>query len=281
MGIWEMNNKILYGIISVAFVGGLFSAVYAGPILPTITLAGTVDMVNNQIKNLQDPTDPQDAATKAFVESLFSCDGAGQSCVVGLGECQNSGINVCVMGSAQCTVSAGASSPEICDSLDNDCDGTSDEDFPTVGDSCSVGLGICQSNGNLVCSQDKTAVECDAVPGTPQNEICNNLDEDCNGLVDDNCVLCDPLNPEPVCGANMACLPRQAGNPLCLPAGTGTQGDACTNNLDCAPTLGCLGFNNVFQCRQLCAVSNPICPMGTTCTSFLLFIGNEEYGACI
>jgi len=35
-----MNNKILLALIAVAFVGGLFSAAYAGPILPTITLGG-------------------------------------------------------------------------------------------------------------------------------------------------------------------------------------------------------------------------------------------------
>jgi len=37
-----MNNRILYSIIAVAFVGGLFSAVYAGPMMPKITLAGDV-----------------------------------------------------------------------------------------------------------------------------------------------------------------------------------------------------------------------------------------------
>ena len=35
----------------------------------TITLAGTVDMDNNQIKNVQTPTEPQDAATKEYVDT--------------------------------------------------------------------------------------------------------------------------------------------------------------------------------------------------------------------
>ena len=50
-----MNNKILYGIIAVAFVGGMFTVAYAGPIsqiaaeidLPTITLAGNVDITGD------------------------------------------------------------------------------------------------------------------------------------------------------------------------------------------------------------------------------------------
>ena len=37
-----MNNKILFSIIAVAFVGGMFTLAYAGPALPLITLAGNV-----------------------------------------------------------------------------------------------------------------------------------------------------------------------------------------------------------------------------------------------
>ena len=42
-----VNNRILYGLIGIAFVGGLFSAVYAGPMMPKITLDGDVDVTNN------------------------------------------------------------------------------------------------------------------------------------------------------------------------------------------------------------------------------------------
>jgi len=122
-----MNKKILYSIIIVAFVGGMFTVAYAGPIMPTITLAGTVDMVNNQI------TDPQDATTKFYVDSLFSCEGGAQMCSVGVGECIRDGINICVSGVAQCGVVPGSPSTETCDGLDNDCDGSIDED-----DVCSV-----------------------------------------------------------------------------------------------------------------------------------------------
>ena len=35
-----MNKKLLFSIIAIAFVGGLFSVAYAGPIINTITFAG-------------------------------------------------------------------------------------------------------------------------------------------------------------------------------------------------------------------------------------------------
>jgi len=42
-----MNNKILYGLIGVAFVGGMFTVAYAGPIIPKITLSGDVDVTGD------------------------------------------------------------------------------------------------------------------------------------------------------------------------------------------------------------------------------------------
>ena len=45
----RLNSKILYMIISLAFVGGMFSAAYAGPILPTITLAGNVHTTGDSV----------------------------------------------------------------------------------------------------------------------------------------------------------------------------------------------------------------------------------------
>ena len=42
-----MNNKVLFSIIAVAFVGGMFTVAYAGPIMPKITLAGNVDVTGD------------------------------------------------------------------------------------------------------------------------------------------------------------------------------------------------------------------------------------------
>jgi len=42
-----MNSKIVYSIIVVAFVGGMFTVAYAGPIMTTITFAGNTQTTGN------------------------------------------------------------------------------------------------------------------------------------------------------------------------------------------------------------------------------------------
>jgi len=71
---------------------------------------------------------------------------------------------------------------ESCNGVDDNCDGAIDENFP-IGQSCQAGTGVCRDQAMFDCSADGLGVVC--VPGAPSAEICNGLDDDCNGLVDD------------------------------------------------------------------------------------------------
>jgi hypothetical protein len=84
---------------------------------------------------------------------------------------------------------------ESCDDLDNDFDEAVDETFVGKGEPCSVGVGACSNEGVQVCSEDGQVLVCNAQPGEPTLELCDGLDNDCDGTADegfgvgDLCVL--------------------------------------------------------------------------------------------
>jgi len=75
--------------------------------------------------------------------------------------------------------------PEVCNYLDDNCSGLTDEDFPDVGTVCSAGVGVCQRFGVHVCTPDGSGTTCTATPGAPGVESCNLQDDNCNGITDD------------------------------------------------------------------------------------------------
>lgn len=74
---------------------------------------------------------------------------------------------------------------EVCDGTDNNCDGTTDPGCTcSVGDMrpCGVDEGVCMS-GTQACVAGSWS-EC-AGSISPASEACNNLDEDCDGTIDE------------------------------------------------------------------------------------------------
>ncbi len=135
--------------------------------------------------------------------------------------------------SCEC-IPAGA---EVCDNADNDCNGEADEGFG-VGGPCSAGMGACAAQGVFVCNVNGDAAECDAMPGTPSTELCDMIDNDCNGETDDNCVPCvvdaDCGGPQ----SGKVCDP----NNNCIDGCRGTNGNGCPMDLVCTSMDDSIGM---------------------------------------
>ena len=91
--------------------------------------------------------------------------------------------------------------PEIekCNGQDDDCDGAVDEVF-SLGEMCTVTIDECPIVGRIACNpQDVTQSLCQTPPDAmPGDEVCNGVDDDCDGDVDEglpaDCLACMPAD---------------------------------------------------------------------------------------
>lgn len=185
--------------------------------------------------------------------STEQCDGLDNDCngmvddnLMGLGSaCSTGQVGVCSMGSLACqggvidcfpNVPASA---EVCDGLDNDCDGTTDEGNPGGGGSCNTGLmGACAQGTNncvggmLVCQPNSQG----------QSETCNGTDDNCNGQVDEG----NPGSGQVCsCGGTSNCTNGQIACTGCTKEvhcnnGLNDDGDGQTDCQDSDCALGCV-----------------------------------------
>lgn len=71
-----------------------------------------------------------------------------------------------------------------CDGIDDDCNGETDEDFVLQPTTC--GIGACLAAGVLECIDGTVVDTC--VPGWPDAEQCNGVDDNCNNKTDEICL---------------------------------------------------------------------------------------------
>jgi hypothetical protein len=130
----------------------------------------------------QEVCDGKDNDCNGAIDNGFDVN---QPCVIGMGACMSAGVKVCdTLNTTMCNAPIIPSSPEICDGIDNDCDGVIDNGFD-VNQPCTVGVGACAAPGVYACLPDHSDHYCNGTPGTPTPDICDGIDNDCNPLTPD------------------------------------------------------------------------------------------------
>jgi len=108
---------------------------------------------------------------------------------------------------------------ESCNNLDDNCNGQVDEGNPGGGGRCGTDVGACEygtyncSGGNLICTGGVN----------PATEICNGVDDDCDGSVDEGDVCCANHCTNGIQDCGEAGVDCKGGCPI----GHGTNGDPC------------------------------------------------------
>ena len=160
----------------------------------TVCALGQLDC--NQIRSQGiEECDGEDDDCDGRVDEDFPITGVESACTVGVGACASQSNLICRErenpndiltgpGAVICDTRAGGATPELCDAVDNDCDGIIDEGYVDVGQPCTVGLGACENVGIRVCAGEQVA--CSVEPLQAGLELCGNqADDDCDGSTDE------------------------------------------------------------------------------------------------
>ena len=151
---------------------------------------------------------------------------------------------------------------DSCDTVDNNCSGTADDEFGSQPTSC--GVGECGSTGTATCDTGDGVITDTCTPGTPQTEgpfgdatCTGGLDEDCDGTFDTV-----SANPDADC---QPCTPSGVSETIC-----NGDDDDCDGQIDedyvSLPTtcgVGECGSSGITTCDTDDGVIADTCTPGT------------------
>ena len=176
--------------------------------------------------------------------------------------CQNEcGVATCRAGMwSTCT-----SAIERCNAFDDDCDGNVDEGLG-LGTSCSAqSENGCTATGILTCDLSSEQLVCDAASAAPTAETCDGLDNDCDGIPDEDFPNQRCCTEAYHCPPSQTCISNRCNGSATNRGGDNNQagaavGGACASPFDCAAGLSCADG----ACRALCFFDTD-CDAGQTC----------------
>ncbi len=166
----------------------------------------------------------------------------------GLGACDVPGHFTCVDGHSSSDCPPPAPRDDTCDNVDEDCDGPRDEDYPVTQITC--GTGACLASGVHFCDRGQLISRCTPRTPGPNDTVCNGIDDDCNGMADDDFV---PQLTQ--CGTG-AC--RAQGMRACV---AGSVVDSCLPGAAAANDSSCNAVDD--DCNG--SVDEDFVPQATSC----------------
>jgi len=152
-------------------------------------------------------------------------DGDSRQCGRAVGVCFIA-VQGCVGGRWAPCEGLARQGPEACNGEDDDCDNVVDEALPDRETTC--GVGTCAVTGLWTCREGSADDSCS--PGEPGEERCNGMDDDCDGLADEDgaalCVRGDSPCQQGDCSEG-GCVYPADGDPCASTLPCGVRGHAC------------------------------------------------------
>ncbi|MSQ84975.1 MAG: hypothetical protein EXR77_19225 [Myxococcales bacterium] len=233
---------------------------------------------------------------KGYESFEQSCDGKDNDCDGATDESASAALNclqagvcqwgveaTCAVGKAKCDYSHVQGFEEVtetvCDGLDNDCDGKTDEAEALNGSKAGCVVGVCKGVATTTCEKGKWLCDTKAVVGYEDVEkTCDGKDNDCDGQTDEFLTDASACPSQGLCvaGVSAVCV---NGKYLCnftailgfeaVESTCDGKDNDCDGKIDaglCGPAATCSGGDQCASgaCKALFGGSSKVCANAST-----------------